>query len=272
MDKPEKYLIFAHYHSSGLIRKDLLNFLINISEKFQHIIFVSTNLKKKERLKIPKNIKTIIRKNTGYDFYSYKIGFEYFFKKSKDELNFKNFFFINSSILFVKPNKLINAISSIKINKQELWGLTKSLELSEHIGSYFFCFSATIFNNKEILRWWSRIKALKKRQDIIFTYELGLSDLMIKNNVKLLSLFKKNLNLLSKNIFEKIKQRYKEIFFKEIKLYKKNPLHYFWEDIYNQFGIIKIELIKKNPENLNLTKVRYILKVNGNLEMEAINN
>ena len=83
MDKPEKYLIFAHYHSNGLIRKDLLNFLINISKKFQHIIFVSTNLKKKERLKIPKNIKTIIRKNTGYDFYSYKIGFEYFFKKSK---------------------------------------------------------------------------------------------------------------------------------------------------------------------------------------------
>ena len=95
---------------------------------------------------------------------------------------------------------------------------------------------------------------------------------MINNNIKLCSLFKKNLNLKAITIFQKIKQRFREIFLNEIKLYKKNPTNYFWKDFYYKFGIVKVELIKVNPKKINLTKLRTLLNKNGNLEMEALNN
>ena len=55
--KKDNYLIFAHFHSSGLIRNDILKFLIEGNSFFKKIIFVSTNLKISEKKisKISKN-------------------------------------------------------------------------------------------------------------------------------------------------------------------------------------------------------------------------
>ena len=80
MSQDKKYLIFAHYHSIGLIRKDIINFLNESKKYFSKIIFVSTKVNKKELNKISKKIKIIKRKNVGYDFYSYKTGWKYLSK------------------------------------------------------------------------------------------------------------------------------------------------------------------------------------------------
>ena len=91
MKKTENYLIFAHYHSKGLIRKDILNFLNKSKKFFTKIIFVSTNIKKEETKRISKlftkKIKFIKRRNIGYDVYSFKVGWEYFYKKDVTVIN-----------------------------------------------------------------------------------------------------------------------------------------------------------------------------------------
>ncbi len=270
--KKNNYLIFVHYHSRGFLRNDILNFLKKSDSLFKKIIFVSTNLKFNERKKIPKSIKIITRKNIGYDFYSYKCGLEYYLKKLKKDYNDENLFFLNSSILFVEIDKLINKLKKLKIANNEFWGLTKSYELTEHIQSYFFCFSSKVLTNEIILSWWKKIKPFKKRQTIIDKYELGLSKLMVKNNIELCSIFKKNINIYPKNITQKIKLRYKEIFHKQKKIYKKNPTNYFWKDFYNQFGLVKIELLKSNPKNIDLKNLIKIIKKKRNLINDAINN
>lgn len=271
MKKKFNYLIFAHYHSKGLIRKDILKFFNKLKFFFDGIVFVTTKLKNKEKTKFPKFIKIIKRKNIGYDFYSYKIGLEYFAKKIDLKSENTNFFFVNSSILFVDNKRLLNLIKSIKIKNNHLCGLTKSYELTEHIQSYFFFFSSSLFNNKYILDWWKNIKAYNKRQKVIDKYEIGLSELMKKNNIKLFSIFKKNLKLKATNIFQKIEQRYREIFFKKVKLYKKNPTNYLWKDFYQKCGLIKIELIKSNPKKIDISKAIEILE-KKNMAIEAINN
>ena len=48
-------------------------------------------------------------------------------------------------------------------------------------------------------------------------------------------------------------------------------MDYFWKDIYQKFGLIKIELIKKNPKKINISKAKKILK-KRKLEDEAYNN
>ena len=53
MNKNNNVLIFAHYHSKGLIRKDILNFLKKSKKFFTKIIFVSTKIKGNEICKIP---------------------------------------------------------------------------------------------------------------------------------------------------------------------------------------------------------------------------
>ena len=260
MSRDEKYLIFAHYHSDGLIRKDIINFLNDSKKYFTKIVFISTKVNLKELKKISKKIKVIKRKNRGYDFYSYKIGCEYISKILRLNFNNEKLFFANSSILFVNPKKILSLIDKANIKKDEFWGISRSLEMTDHIQSYFFFFSANLFKNKNIFNWWKRIKPLNIHYKIILKYELGLSKLMIKNNIKLKSIYKKNLNLKTNNIFIKIVQRFNEVFFKTPKYYKKDPTNYFWKEFYKLFGIVKIRLIKDNDKKYNLEGLYKILK------------
>ena len=260
MSQDKKYLIFAHYHSIGLIRKDIINFLNESKKYFSKIIFVSTKVNKKELNKISKKIKIIKRKNVGYDFYSYKTGWKYLSKVLNNNPENKKLYFVNSSILFINPKKIIKKIDKINIKKNEFWGISRSFEMTDHIQSYFFFFSASLFKNKKIYNWWKKIKPLNIHYKIILKYELGLSKLMIRNNIKLNSIYKKNINLKTKNIFRKIGQRFKEVLIKTPKYYKKDPTNYFWKDFYNLFGIVKIKLIKDNDKRYNLGGLYNILK------------
>ena len=271
MSRDEKYLIFAHYHSDGLIRKDIINFLNDSKKYFTKIVFISTKVNLKELKKISKKIKVIKRKNRGYDFYSYKIGWEFLSKISNYNFDNKELYFANSSILFINPKKIINSIKKINIKKNEFWGFSRSLELTDHIQTYFFFFSASLFKNKNVLNWWKKIKPLNIHFKIILRYELGLSKLMIKNNIQLNCIYKKNINLKTKNIFTKISQRFDEIFLKTPKYYKKDPTHYFWNDFYRLFGIVKIRLVKDNDEKYNLFKLYELLKKRKILN-DALNN
>ncbi len=271
MSQDEKYLIFAHYHTNGLIRKDIINFLNESKKYFKKIVLVSTKINQKELKKLSKNVKIIKRKNIGYDFYSYKIGLEYIRKISKNNFENKKLYFINSSILFIDPKKILKSVNKINIKQNEFWGLSRSLELTDHIQSYLFFFSTKIFKKKSILNWWEKIKPLNTHYKIILKYELGLSKLMIKNDIQLKSIYKKNVNLKTRNIFKKSAQRFNEIFLKTPKYYKKDPTNYFWKDFYNLFGIVKIRLVKDNDKKYNLNELYKILKRKKILN-DAINN
>ena len=267
----KKYLIFAHYHSNGLLRNDILNFLSKSKKIFTKIIFISTNIKQKEFNKIPKKIKTIRRENFGYDFSSYKVGLDYLIKLHKVELKNSILYFVNSSILFIEPDKILKKISKLNINKNELWGISRSFEMTDHIQSYFFFFSSNLLDNKKIINWWKKIRPLKTHFKVMFKYELGLSKIMLKNHVNLRSIYKKNTYLKTNNIFKKIPQRFNEIFFKTPKYYKKDPTWYFWKDFYNLFGIVKIKLLKGDKKKFNLDKLYNLLKKKKIL-IDALNN
>ena len=270
--RTENYLIFAHYHAKGMIRNDIVDFLKKSQKKFSEIIFISTKIKKNQIKKIPKKVKFIKRENFGYDFYSYKKGWEYLNTKFNSNLSDKNLFFINSSILFIQPEKLLNLLAKkSSIRNKEFWGISRSFELTDHISTYCFFFSGTLFENKNIFNWWKNIEPLNDRNKVVSHYELGLSNLMIKNNIKLKSFYKKNIKLKTNNIFKKVAQRYNEIFYKTPKYYKKNPINYFWRDFYNKYGIIKIKLIKDNDKKYGVKGLRSLVKKKGFLS-DALNN
>ena len=73
---------------------------------------------------------------------------------------------------------------------------------------------------------------------------------------------------------QRINLRIKNIVYKSKKIHKKNPCFFYWEEIFNKFGIIKIELIKTNPHKVDLKNLyKYFSNIEINkIKKLAINN
>ena len=255
MKKNKKYLLIAHYHQEGLIRKDLVNLIKLFNKHFEKIIFISTKLKSIEKKKIIKYSKIITRPNYGYDFYSYKVGINHLLTKDIKKTENKTIYFMASSVLYLRPQKLLNELMKIKIVEDNIYGLTKSWEIQEHLQSDLFFFPANLLDKNLFLNWWKNIKKFKTRQIIINKYELGLSIVCNKLKIKINALFQKNIKDYPFSLKNKLKNKFKNIFYRQNKIYKKNPTHYYWEEKYKQFGTIKIELLKINPHKINLNRL-----------------
>ena len=269
----KNYLIIAHFHSKGLIRSDLKSLIDESLKRFDKVYLISTNLKKKETEKISKKIYFKIRKNEGYDFLSWKVGIQAFLKDYKKNIKDKHLFLLNSSYYFFDHKKFINKILAFKKkNNDKIWSLSKSYEMSYHLQSGFYCFPAKFFLNKKFYNWWNNIKKFKNRMIIVKKYELGFSNFLIKNNYKIDCIFKENLFLKPNSIVKKINQKFVDIFWKKTKLYKKNPTHYFWKNYLKKIGVIKIELIKKNPINTDLSYLKILDARKKNFLKEAMEN
>lgn len=275
MDTFKKSLIIAHYHRDGLLRDDLIRLIKHFKKNFSQIVFVSTKLKKSESQKINNFVKVITRANFGYDFYSYKVGIEYLKKKLKKKFDKNDIICLfPSSLIYAKPEKLLNKIEKIKKFDNCVFGLSKSWEIKEHLQSEMFIFSMNLFNKKSFSKWWTNIKKFKSRQIIIFNYEIGFSEFLSKEKIEKKTLFTKNINDYPNGIIKLIKQKLLNIFFKEKKIYKKNPLHFYWKEIYDEFGVLKIELLKANPHNIDMSIIRkrLSLKLFNKFKKDSMNN
>ncbi len=271
----ENYLIIAHYHRDGLIRKDLFNLIKFLSKSFVKIIFVSTNLKSSEKAKIIKYTKIITRENLGYDFYSYKVGIDYLKKKfKKNFFEKKKLFLLPSSLLYLNPKKLMTQFKKIKKFENKVFGLSKSWEICEHLQSELYVFSTSLFKNKSFANWWHKIKKIRSKQLVIYEYEIGFSNFLKKEKIERIPLFIDNIKNYPSTKLKLIKQRLKNVFLKKNKIYKKNPVHFYWKEIYQKFGFIKIELIKSNPHKVDINNFKNIFKGKKNLQykLEALNN
>lgn len=274
MSLKKRYLLIAHYHQNGQIRADLIN-LIKISKKyFDETVLISTKLKISEKNKLTKFAKVIIRPNYGYDFYSYKVGMTYLLKKYKDDFKEKTITCLASSLFYIKPEKLFNSIKKTKIKDNNIYALSKSWELREHLQMDIFFFPMKLFDNKTFLKWWMNIGKFKSRQVFIERYELGFTIFIQKLKIKMNTLFLYNVHAYPSTLRKVIVQKVRNIFFKEVKIYKKSPTHYYWEKVYNQFGLLKIDLIKTNFHKIDISNLnKYFSKRQiKNLQKQAINN
>jgi rhamnosyltransferase len=256
-------LIISHYHKEGIIRSDTLKLIKILKKKFKKIIIVSTKLKKK--ISLGSNVTIIIKKNVGKDFHSFRSGFFYLYKK-KYLKNLSNIYFMNTSFVCMNVSKFMsNIVLKMESNDYDFIGVTKSFEINEHIQTYFFKISKNIFLKFFFIKWVNKIKPLKKRMDIVNKYEIGLSRFLINHGYRCNSIFP---NKKRKKIILKILNF---TFFKK-RFEKGNPTAYLWKKIYKKFGIIKLDLIKNNPPNLNLGNLNKIFYKKKYIFQEIIKN
>ena len=258
-------LIISHYHEQGIIRTDTIKLIIVLKKIFKKIILVSTKLKETAKITLPSEVKVIIRKNVGKDFMSYRTGFIYLLKK-KYFRDLCNIYFMNTSFVCLNPYKFkSNVVLKKKTANDNFIGITKSFEINEHIQTYFFKISKNIFMQEFFINWFYKIKPLKKRMNIIYKYEIGLSQFLMNQHYKCNSIFP---NTKKKKLLVKL---FNYSFFKK-RFEKGNPTAFFWKKIYKNFGIIKTELIKKNPHNRKIGDLKKIFFKKKELFNQIQNN
>ena len=204
-----KYVcLYAYYEKNEQYRNNLMYFLNNggILEDVDYYIIINGN----SSVNIPdlKNIKIIRRKNKGFDFGAWSHVIQNYLLKSKI---YEYYIFINNSVegpyipkskqnknwlnifleLFSNEDiKLVGSTINI-LDKQLNKPINKKLmDMFDfkipytHVQSMFFILNVDGFNYLNNLNFFNekKINKLKHMDDLISNYEIGLSQLILKNN------------------------------------------------------------------------------------------
>lgn len=257
---PKLAFVIAHYNPDGRVPRDLFNLVVYISKLSDRIIFVSTHIAEIEIKKLSPYAQVIARENFGYDFWSYKIGVETLGDLKQTE----RIVFFNSSFITLDPKALMNSFLK-PVSSQALRGLTISNHPKLHVQSYLFAFeNSALINSTEFKSWWEQMVPLSNRDEVIDRYEIGMSEWFSKYGVPIKSALKVDQKDIVKSVYRALLKRHWKItdFTKilrvKLSFYLKihqnlNPTHFFWMTVYNQSKILKVDLIKNNPTNQDLS-------------------
>lgn len=240
INKNNNLCIFSHFDTDNIIDEYVINYLKSINDSKFDIIFVSTSekLNNDEINKINFLCKKIIvKKNNGYDFGSWVVGLN---SINNDILLYDNLIICNDSV-YAPLFNLPNIISKMNKRNCDFWGITDSYQHSYHLQSYFIFFKKTVFSSSVFYNFWNNYRVYTKKRNIIRNYEINLTKYFISNG------FKSEVLCPTIDFFD-----YRKV----------NTTHNNWKILITKYRcpIIKIELLKKNPLNINIDDVETIIK------------
>lgn len=252
MQIKKQALVIAHYHKDGKLRSDTIDLLKNCEKYFKRIIFVSTNIQQQELNNLPSFVEFHVRENYGYDFFSYKYGLNLL----ENDINLQDSHpnkislvtTLNTSFLIFDPQKFIRSyfLDGLQENKGDFFGLTmhpKSGATPAHLQSFLLSFSDKVLTDQRVVNWWNRLSIFEEKSLIIKKYEMGIS---------------KYLNLLGYelNPIYRAKPIRKAL----------DPTHDNYEEILEQFSILKIGFYLNNPSKMNLSALNNRIKQNAHFK------
>lgn len=252
--------VIAHYDAAGSVSDDLKLFIIHLAKECKRVVLVSTSLSD-DTVDLPANVDVLRRQNVGYDFYSYKIGI-----KHAQAYHYENLLILNDSVYFLDPEKYIDALRRLQGLDYDICGITACGQFGFHLQSYCILFKKKVCSGLFFNRFWNSVELLSRKSDIIFEYEIGLTKHFVTVGYTAGVLF-------NPNLFSKIKAAWRTITTPKIskcvdfvyaalllnRLKTVNYSHHLWDNLLAEFGIIKKEVVLRNPERLNLDGLNDLL-------------
>jgi len=269
---PGRALVLAHYHSSGLLRTDTCQLVRAAQEYFRRIVLVSTRLELSEIGKLPEGVRVFVRDNIGYDFYSYRLGIACLADDAADFAGLSELALVNTSFLCVDGRRFFQRLFEHEQHYPDCFGVVKSHEVQEHIQSYVVVLRRHVFMDPAVQHWWSSMIPISERSHVILNYEIGLSRLLATLGYRLDAAFD-HVGRRS----EEFVRRFGEPGAQPMEQIAPalNPSHFFWRDLLQQFGILKIEVFKSNPFRLDLAPLESLADADpriGELVLEGQKN
>jgi rhamnosyltransferase len=167
----KRLAIYAHYGSSPQVASHVSFYLQHIAELGFQICFVSNlEISPTSEMSLKKTCeRVIVRENTGLDFSMWRRGMAEY-----DLLQFDELLLTNSSIIGpLQP--LAPLWQNPAVADCDFWGLTDNDELNQHLQSYFLVFRKRVLHSERLRDFWRTVLPYKNRQQVIQSYELGLS-------------------------------------------------------------------------------------------------
>ena len=165
--------VVAHYSSDSTFAPRFLELINILSEIMNEVIVVTTNETLAGYVFSQDNVTLIARPNIGYDFYSYKVGLYKLIESHK----LGDTFFINSSFLITDSTKFQKCLTQAinLLDKSDLVGITKSLQFSAHVQSYFLAIGEESLKTQWCKDWFASIEPRDSKTEVIYRYEIGLT-------------------------------------------------------------------------------------------------
>lgn len=234
-------LVVAHFNEQGIIRTDTLEFLAIASGYFQKIILVSTRLNQTELGKLPRCCTVHIRENDGYDFWSYRAGLFSLLSDSTRYGVLDAVTFINTSFVCIKTALFMEAIQ--RSAGSVFSGAVKSSEVQDHIQSWAFCVGMPLLQDARFLSWWESMESFNSRLKVKRNQEFGLSSKVVELGYNLDGWFR-------------VSGEYPPASNAVVL----NPSHQYWRQLYEDLGVLKIEVLKYNPHRFDLSHLERLAK------------
>jgi rhamnosyltransferase len=227
--------VLAHYDPAGRVALHLRKLVAHLAS-MGRVVFVSTNLAaEEERTLAAPGVEVITRPNEGYDFYSYRRGIE----ALGDLAAIDALTVLNSSFVCVDPATLTTRFFGRSRPHIDVLGLTSNYEYAAHLQSYWLSFETrAVLDSPAFAAFWRDMEPVSERDRVIPRYEVGLSHAMHGAGFKLASAFAPPAQQ---------KPPYR------------NPTHVFWDALLAEFAILKVELLRKNPFRMDLSRLEAVL-------------
>lgn len=230
-NKFNKLCLLSHFDINNTIEQYVIHMIKELHKLKFDIVFITTseNMNIKELKKISSYIKiSIIKKNIGYDFISWKTALYSIGNYER----YKQIIHLNDSIFFPLYNPK-NMFKKMKNEKVDFWGLSDSYYLDYHIQSFFWVFNKKLIKSDFYNKFWNECTDLNDKGKIIKNYEITFTRKILNNNFKVSSFIK------IKNIYEDLKFQYKEL----LPLEAYTGYYHFWDILISNFKSI---YLKKN--------------------------
>lgn len=186
----KRLFLFASYDKENKISDELLYYLNSLSD-IGDVVFIMDNPVEEEELNKIKKINNILyfrcEKHGEYDFGSYKRGYEW--AKSNNILkNYDWIYFVNDSVYMLSsPERKILYLENQNTDFNGMYSY-RAVNTPEHVQSWFFGISKKIVQEKFFQDFIENITKQNSKVDIIYKYEIGLSQLLLRNGYKYSSL------------------------------------------------------------------------------------
>ena len=222
----KRAVVFAHYDKDSLIDDYVVYYVKALKEAGCDVVFVSC--KELEQAELNKLdglvIKTIAESHDEYDFGSYKRGFFYLkpFLNTYDELIFAN----DSCYGPIYPISVV--FKNMENQDCDFWGITKNnfgykksighlFVKRQHIQSYFIAFKKNVFESETFTNFVFSIEHQENKKQIISKYEIGLTEVLVKNGFKFRTLINayENINNITILKWRQIVQKFQMPFVKK---------------------------------------------------------
>ena len=252
-------LIVAHYDRDGLIDPHVLYSLREYRAAFEHITVVSVSA---DRLPPGQEFLAdtfIRRENVGYDYFSWKIGFNALAEKEK----FFEVVFVNDSI-YGPLFDIKHALLSPRIINADFWGLTNSSQIQWHTQSYFFSMRSPLLRSNAAQDYWDSVQPLKHKVDVINNYELKMAKYFRSRGWLTGAIYMNPPRTRWKTVLSGVDLRYPRrsarYLYYNWRSKEQNPMHYLWRTVIDEgVPFVKVEAIRDNPERLpSLPILNYI--------------